>query len=314
MSDTPLIVFAGTAEFAVPALQRLSRGPQRLIGVYTQPDRPAGRGRRPRPSPVKIAAQAYNLPVYQPTSLRSATVQAELAELTPELIVVAAYGLILPPEVLAIPARGCLNIHASLLPRWRGAAPIQRAIAAGDSRTGVTIMHMDAGLDTGAILAQRDCAIQANDTAGAVHDRLAELGAELITATLPRWLAGEIEPRPQNPTEATYAAKLHKEEAVIDWQRPATEIARRIRAFNPWPVAYTQHHERILRVWSARVLTTKSPIAAVGSIVEISDAGIDVATGEGLLRIEELQIPGRQRQHAKAFLNGYPLAPRDHLG
>ncbi|EAR22384.1 methionyl-tRNA formyltransferase [Nitrococcus mobilis] len=314
MSDAPLIVFAGTAEFAVPALQRLSRGPQRVIGVYTQPDRPAGRGRRLRPSPVKTAAQAYNLPVYQPQSLRHAAAQAELAELAPELIVVAAYGLVLPPEVLAIPALGCLNIHASLLPRWRGAAPIQRAIAAGDRRTGVTIMCMDAGLDTGAILAQRDCLIQADDTGGSVHDRLAELGAELITATLPHWLAGEIEPQTQNPTEATYAAKLHKEEAVIDWQRPATEIARRIRAFNPWPVAYTQHHGRILRVWLARALTTTPPLAAAGSIVEAGDAGIDVATGEGLLRIEELQIPGRQRQHAKAFLNGYPLSPHDRLG
>ncbi len=314
MSDAPLIVFAGTAEFAVPALQQLSQGPQRLIGVYTQPDRPAGRGRRLRPSPVKIAAQGCNLPVYQPTSLRSAAARAELAELAPELIVVAAYGLILPPEVLAIPALGCLNIHASLLPRWRGAAPIQRAIIAGDDRTGVTIMRMDAGLDTGAILAQRDCAIHPHDTAGVVHDRLAELGAELITATLPRWLAGEIEPRAQNSTEATYATKLNKEEAAIDWHRPATEIARRIRAFNPWPVAYTQHHERVLRVWLARALTSKSPIAAAGSIVEIGDAGIDVVTGEGLLRIEELQIPGRQRQRAKAFLNGYPLTPPDRLG
>lgn len=314
MNNALRIVFAGTAAFAVPALQRLSRAPQCLVGVYTQPDRPAGRGRRLHSSPVKVAAQACNLPVYQPASLRSTPTQAELAALAPDLVIVAAYGLILPPQVLAIPPLGCLNIHASLLPRWRGAAPIQRAIIAGDSRTGITLMRMDAGLDTGAILTQHECTINADDTAGDIHDRLAALGAELIAATLPRWVAGEIEPRAQDPAQATYAAKLHKEEAVIDWQHPAAEIARRIRAFNPWPVAYTHHHGHVLRVWLAQALTATPAAAAAGDVVEIGAAGIDVATGEGLLRIEELQIPGRQRQRAKEFLNGYALTPGDRLG
>ncbi|MDN5849994.1 MAG: methionyl-tRNA formyltransferase [Nitrococcus sp.] len=314
MNDALRIVFAGTSEFAVPALRRLSRGSQRLIGVYTQPDRPAGRGRRLRPSPVKVAAQASKLPVYQPQSLGSRPAQAELAALAPHLMVVAAYGLMLPPEVLAIPPLGCLNIHASLLPRWRGAAPIQRAIIAGDSRTGISIMRMDAGLDTGAVLTQRDCAIAAGDTAGEVHDRLAALGAELIAATLPCWAAGTIEARAQDPARATYAAKLCKEEAIIDWRRPAAEIARRIRAFNPWPVAYTHHHVRTLRVWFGRALAAGPIAAGAGEVVALSDAGIDVATGEGLVRIEELQIPGRERQHAKQFLNGYALTPGDLLG
>ena len=296
----------------MPALQRLSRAPQRLVGVYTQPDRPAGRGQRLRPSPVKVAAQADSLPVYQPPTLRSPAAQAELAKLAPDVVVVAAYGLLLPPEVLAIPPLGCLNIHASLLPRWRGAAPIQRAIAAGDDRTGVTIMRMDAGLDTGAILTQHACAISAGDTAGDIHDRLAALGADLIAVALPRWAAGELEPQAQDPAQATYAEKLRKEEAVIDWQRPAAEIARRIQAFNPWPVAYTHHRERTLRIWSARALPA-APAAAAGGVVAISDAGIDIATGEGLLRIEELQIPGRQRQRAKEFLNGYALNLSDRL-
>ncbi|HET8701002.1 MAG TPA: methionyl-tRNA formyltransferase [Nitrococcus sp.] len=313
MNDALRVVFAGTADFAVPPLQRLSRGPQRLVGVYTQPDRPAGRGRRLRPSPVKVAAQVCGLPVYQPSSLRTPEIQAELTALAPDLIVVAAYGLILPPEILAIPPLGCLNIHASLLPRWRGAAPIQRAIAAGDSQTGVTIIRMDAGQDTGAILAQRACAINTSDTGGDIHDRLAALGAELIAATLPRWAAGEIGPRPQDQAQATYAAKLHKEEAVIDWLRPAAELARQIRAFNPWPIAYTHHHGRILRVWSAQALASAPTTAAAGSITGISAAGIEVATGEGLLCIEELQIPGRQRQRAKEFLNGYALALNDRL-
>lgn len=313
MSNPVRIIFAGTAAFAVPALQWLSRGPQELVGVYTQPDRPAGRGRQLRASPVKAAAQRCDLPIHQPRSLRPPPARAALAALAPDVVIVAAYGLILPPEVLEIPPLGCLNIHASLLPRWRGAAPIQRAIAAGDSRTGATIMRMDADLDTGAILAQRDCAISADDCAGDVHDRLAALGAELITATLPRWAAGEIELCAQDPAQATYAEKLRKEEIVIDWQRPAAEIARRVRAFNPWPVAYTYHHKRRLRVWLARALAA-APSVSPGRIVEISDAGIDIATGAGLLRIEELQIPGRQRQRAKEFLNGYALTPSDRLG
>ncbi|MDN5870743.1 MAG: methionyl-tRNA formyltransferase [Nitrococcus sp.] len=314
MNDALRVVFAGTSEFALPALRRLSHGPQRLIGVYTQPDRPSGRGRRLRSSPVKATAQACDLPVFQPRSLRSREAQAELAALAPDLMVVAAYGLILPPEVLAIPPLGCLNIHASLLPRWRGAAPIQRAMIAGDSRTGISIMRMDAGLDTGAVLAQRGCAITADDTAGEVHDRLAALGADLIAATVARWAASAIEPRAQDPAQATYAAKLSKEEAIIDWRRPAAELARRIRAFNPWPVGYTHHHERTLRVWFGRALAAGPIAAAAGEVVALSDAGIDVATGDGLLRIEEVQIPGRGRQQAKQFLNGYALTRGDRLG
>lgn len=313
MEEPLRIVFAGTAEFAVPALQRLSHGPQQLVAVCTQPDRPAGRGRKLRASPVKAAAQACHLPVCQPTSLRRSTIREELAALAPDVVVVAAYGLILPATILSLPRLGCLNIHASLLPRWRGAAPIQRSILAGDRQTGITIMHMEQGLDTGAILTQQACTIGENETAGSVHNRLAALGAELIATTLPRWAAGEIKPQPQDPQLATYAEKLRKEEAVIDWQRPATEIARRVRAFNPWPVTYTRHAGQILRVWSARVLPDGARITA-GSVTGVGSTGIDVATGEGTLRIEVVQIPGRRRQQAKEFLNGYSIAPGDRLG
>lgn len=307
MSHAPaLLLFAGTPEFAVPALEALisaeiSAG-YRLAAVYTQPDRRAGRGRKLCPSPVKQAALAAGLPVEQPEHLRDTQTQARLRAHGACLMVVTAYGLLLPPEVLAAPTLGCLNIHASLLPRWRGAAPIQRAMLAGDTHTGVELMRMDQGLDTGPVFARRETAIGARETAGELHDRLALLGAELLIATLPDILAQRIAPRPQPDTGACYARKLTTEEALIDWQASALEIDRRIRAFNPWPMARTQLGAECIRLLTAtpEPLTTD---AAPGSVLATGKTGILVATGAGALRIERLQPAGKRAMTATDFLN-----------
>ncbi len=306
------IVFAGTPDFAVPTLDRLIDAGRRPVAVYTQPDRPAGRGRRPRPSPVKQRAEQAGIPVLQPASLRTPDAQAELAALAPDLLVVVAYGLILPQAVLDIPRLGCVNVHASLLPRWRGAAPIQRALLAGDATTGVTIMQMEAGLDTGPMLARREIPIGAQDTAGDLHDRLAVLGAELLVEVLPDIAAGRLTPVPQDDAAATYADKLSKDEAPLDWQRPAAALARQVRAFNPWPVAETRLAGRILRIWQAAALPGPTA-AAPGEIVAAGRDGIDVATAEGVLRLIRLQAPGGRPLPAADFLNGHPLRPGDRL-
>jgi len=306
------IVFAGTPDFAVPTLDRLIDAGRRPVAVYTQPDRPAGRGRRPRPSPVKQRAEQAGIPVLQPASLRTPDAQAELAALAPDLLVVVAYGLILPQAVLDIPRLGCVNVHASLLPRWRGAAPIQRALLAGDATTGVTIMQMEAGLDTGPMLARREIPIGAQDTAGDLHDRLAVLGAELLVEVLPDIAAGRLTPVPQDDAAATYADKLSKDEAPLDWQRPAAALARQVRAFNPWPVAETRLAGRILRIWQAEALPGPTA-AAPGEIVAAGRDGIDVATAEGVLRLIRLQAPGGRPLPAADFLNGHPLRPGDRL-
>jgi len=304
---TPLkIVYAGTPEFAAVALQALLDSPHEVIAAYTQPARPAGRCRKLKASPVKELALAHDIPVFQPESLKSAEEQAKLAELNPDVMVVAAYGLLLPAEVLSIPRLGCLNIHASLLPRWRGAAPIQRAILAGDAETGITIMQMDVGLDTGDMLYKLATPIEESDTAQILHDRLAELGARAIVEALEGIQTGTLNAEKQDDSLANYAKKLHKGEAVIDWSQPAQQIARQVAAFNPWPVAQTQKGDEVLRIWEARVLADMSDKAA-GSVIHTDKQTIDIACGEGVLRILRLQRPGGKPQPAADFLNAHPL-------
>ena len=305
MSESLRIAYAGTPDFAVPALKALIDSRHTVVAVYTQPDRPAGRGRKLKAGPVKTVAQAVGIPVEQPVSLREAGAQARLAAYAPDLMVVAAYGLILPQAVLDIPRLGCLNIHASLLPRWRGAAPIQRAILAGDAETGITIMQMDAGLDTGDMLLQRTVPIVPGQTAQMLHDALAAAGAEALLEAIEGLLAGRLRPEPQDAAQATYAEKLHKEEAEIDWTQPADVLARRVCAFNPWPVAQTRRGGEPLRLWEARAIDGEGP---PGKVVAEGPEGIDIACGRGLLRVTRLQLPGGKPLAARDFLNGRTLA------
>ena len=300
------IIFAGTPAFSVPALQALLDSRHRVVAVYTQPDRPAGRGRRTLESPVKQLAIQHQLPVCQPHSLKPGEVQAALAGLHPDLIVVVAYGLILPPAVLAIPRLGCVNVHASLLPRWRGAAPIQRAILAGDADTGVCLMQMEAGLDTGPVLACKSCAIAADDTGSRLHDKLALQGARLLAANLDALERGELVPRPQDDALASYAGKLEKSEARIDWSRPATDLARMVRAFNSWPVAETRYDGRQLRIWEA-IPVQGDVTVPPGTVLSATREGIDVACGDGHLRILRLQLPGARAVPAADFINAHSL-------
>jgi methionyl-tRNA formyltransferase len=302
----PCLIFAGSPDFAVPALHALLTAGHRPVAVYTQPDRPAGRGRQLRSSPVKIQALAAGIPVYQPATLRDPTVQAELAALAPDLLIVAAYGLILPPAVLAIPRLGCVNIHASLLPRWRGAAPIQRAILAGDAETGICLMQMAAGLDTGPVYVRAAVPIERGMTGGALHDRLAALGAATLQAALPDLLAGCLIPEPQDDAGATYAAKLDKAEAELDWSRPAIDLERQVLAFNPYPVAQTRRAEFTLRIWRA-VAEMESSTAPPGTVLHEGPEGIVVAAGAGRLRLTEVQLPGGKPLAAAAFLNARRL-------
>lgn len=305
------IVFAGTPEFAAVALKALHDAGQDIALVLTQPDRPAGRGMRLKPSPVKTLALQLDLPVHQPESLKSEAARRPIAEAGCDVMVVAAYGLLLPQSVLDLPRLGCVNIHASLLPRWRGAAPIQRAILAGDRETGITLMQMEAGLDTGPILARAALAIEPEETAGSLHDRLAALGAREIVALLPRLAAGEVTPEPQDDRLAVYAEKIGKEEARIDWQRPATEIQRQVRAFNPHPGAWTVLHGQVLKLWQVRCCSGRG---RPGEVLQASRAGIVVACGEGVLQVLELQKAGGRRVDAAAFLAGHGLSPGVVLG
>ena len=302
------ILFAGTPDFSVPSLQALLDSPHDVVAVYTQPDRPAGRGRQTLASPVKQLAMKHNLPVCQPVSLKPATVQQQLENWQPDLMVVVAYGLLLPPAVLTLPRLGCVNVHASLLPRWRGAAPIQRAILAGDKETGVCLMQMDAGLDTGPVLACSSCEIAADDTGERLHDRLSLLGACLLAQNLEALENGELDARPQDESLASYAGKLYKSEARIDWKASAADICNKIRAFNSWPVAETRYNGRQLRIWEAYPLSTGGDSDAVpGTVLSASTAGIEVACGEGRLCINKLQLPGARAIEAADFINAHAL-------
>ncbi|MCY3920174.1 MAG: methionyl-tRNA formyltransferase [Chloroflexi bacterium] len=308
----PRVAFFGSPDFAVPTLTSLIESPYRPCVVVTQPDRPAGRGRTPRPSPVKVVAQNAGIDVLQPARLRDPEATAALAEYGPELQVIAAYGQILRPDVLALPRFGTLNVHASLLPRWRGASPVAAAILAGDAETGATIMLVDEGEDTGDILTARAEAIRPDDDAGSLGDRLAALGASLLLETIPAWLAGEIAPRPQDASRATRARRLRKAQGRIDWTRPAAEIARQVRAFSPWPGATTRLRADDLRIWRARA-EGAGAAGPPGTVIGVGET-IDVATGDGLLRVERLQRAGKRAMDARAFANGEPDLPGQRLG
>jgi methionyl-tRNA formyltransferase len=323
----PRIVYAGTPEFAVPALQALIAAGWAPCAVYTQPDRPAGRGRQPAPSPVKRVAEAAGIPIRQPVSLRSPEVCAEFAAWQPDVCIVAAYGLLLPPAVLAIPRYGCINLHASLLPRWRGAAPVQRAILAGDAQTGVCLMQMEAGLDTGPVLDCRRVPLDAQATTATVLAQLAAQGADLLVQRLPAWLEGSLSAQPQPVIGVCHARKLEKAEAWIDWQESAVAIHRKIRAFDPWPIAQTALRGEILRIHAACPLEIPSPHAAQadrqaapGTLLHdgrpagplpqadgVVPAGLDVLTGHGILRLLRVQSPGRKPLPADAWARGVDL-------
>lgn len=306
------IIFAGTPDFAAEALKALLHSEHEVCAVYTQPDRPAGRGRRLKASPVKLLALEHSIPVHQPEKLKDENEQQILRDYQADVMVVVAYGLLLPVPVLEAPRLGCLNIHASLLPRWRGAAPIQRAILAGDKETGITIMQMDKGLDTGDMLYTVTTPIHDNDTAQSLHDRLAELGAAAILKTLTLIAADETQPQKQDESQANYAHKLDKAEANIDWQQTAREIDRQVRAFNPWPVAQTHYQDKALRIWQCQVLDETSQ-ATPGSIIHADKHGIDVATAEGILRLLQVQLAGSKAMDAAAFINGHPELKTDAI-
>jgi methionyl-tRNA formyltransferase len=316
------IIFMGTAELSGASLATLARDDHfQIVAVVTQPDKPKGRDLKPQPSPVKSCAQKLNLPVLQPERVRDEKFIAELRGLKPDLIVVVAYGQILPAAILELPRFGCLNVHTSLLPKYRGAAPIQWALADGETETGVTVMKMDAGLDTGGIVAQRRTPIQPEDDSAALHDRLAQLGAELLAQIIPDYVAGKISPRPQTVEGVSYAAKIKKADGHINWNQPAKMIWNRLRAFTPWPGAFTflktELKPQLLKIWKAEGVEEISgrdicPDAAArrpcpGEILSADKNGIIVACGQNVLRILELQREGGRRMNAAEFLAGHPL-------
>ncbi|SFK03566.1 methionyl-tRNA formyltransferase [Methylophaga sulfidovorans] len=307
------IIFAGTPAFAAETLKALINTEHEICAVYTQPDRPAGRGRKLTASPVKQLAQDHNIPVEQPINFKSDDAIQTLAAYQADLMIVVAYGLLLPQVVLDTPKLGCINVHASLLPRWRGAAPIQRAILAGDKESGVCIMQMEAGLDTGPVLTEARCPITEEDTAQVLHDRLAILGATTLVETLKDIEQRQHNAKPQNDALSTYASKLEKKEADINWQNSAQDILRKINAFNPWPVAQTIWHDAIFRIWQAQLVEEETQKAA-GEIINVSKAGIDVATSNGVLRITELQLPGKRAMSVQDFLNANTMTVGDHFG
>jgi len=308
------LVFMGTPEFAVPVLEALV-GRYQVVAVVTQPDRAAGRRRRVKSPPVKKRALAHDLPLLQPPSLRRPEAAAEMRELAPDVIVVAAFGQILPPGVLAIPPHGCLNVHASILPRYRGAAPIAAAILAGEEQTGVTLMLMDEGMDTGPILAQAGCKIEPQDTTGSLSVKLAYLGADLLVETLPPWLDGQVAPQPQDDSLATYCRIITKKDGLLDWSLPATDLWLRVRAYHPWPGTYTYWQGKLLKILRAQPVTTSPSGATVPSDKEpgrviSADDGVAVVTGTDALLLEEVQFAGKRAMAVQEFIRGQ----RDFIG
>ncbi len=301
MSAPLKIIFAGTPDFAARHLDALLASEHQVIGVFTQPDRPAGRGNKLTPSPVKVLAQAHNVPVFQPKSLKPEENQQLVAELEADIMVVVAYGLILPKAVLNMPRLGCINVHGSLLPRWRGAAPIQRSLWAGDSETGVTIMQMDVGLDTGDMLHKLSCPISADDTSASLYNKLAELGPQGMLLTLELMAIGKTHPEVQDESLVSYAEKLSKEEARLDWLQSAAQLERCVRAFNPWPISYFMVDEQPVKVWQASVLPhqNKQP----GEILHADKQGIQIATADGVLNLLSLQPAGKKAMSAQDLLN-----------
>jgi len=302
VSTSLRIIFAGTPDFAARHLDALLSSGHQVVGVFTQPDRPAGRGKKLMPSPVKVLAEEHGLPVFQPASLRPQENQQLVADLNADVMVVVAYGLILPKAVLDMPRLGCINVHGSLLPRWRGAAPIQRSLWAGDADTGVTIMQMDVGLDTGDMLYKLSCPITDEDTSATLYDKLAELGPKGLIDTLQQLADNRVQPEVQDEALVTYADKLSKEEARLDWSLPAAQLERCIRAFNPWPMSWLEIDGQPVKVWQASVIA--GPVnAAPGTIIEANKQGIQVATVEGILNLESLQPAGKKAMSAQDLLN-----------
>ena len=303
------IVFMGTPDFAVPSLQVLLAGKDPVVGVFTQPDRPVGRGMKLTPPPVKQAINQWlsgsrSLPILQPTRLREKEAVDHLRQLQPDLVVVVAYGQILSTEVLAIPRYGCINVHASILPRWRGATPIQRALLAGDSTSGVTLMQMEAGLDTGPILSQRLLSLSPDWTGGQLHDQLANLGAQLLRETLPLLQTATLSPQPQSEEGVSYAAKLTRKDERIDWNQPAHCIRRQILALNPWPAAHTHLHGKRLKIFQCRLATGQGE---AGQVIGPTEDGLEIACAEGSLILTEVQPEGKRRLLVPEWLRGYPL-------
>lgn len=297
------IIFAGTPEFAVPSLRMLLASKHEVCAVYTQPDRPAGRGRKMQPSPIKELALSAGIPVFQPLTLKPEADLQQLHDLNPELMVVVAYGMILPQAALDSPKFGCLNVHGSLLPRWRGAAPIQRALMAGDEKTGVTIMRIIHKLDAGDMLHKEECAITSQDTSGDLYVKLADLGAVGLEKVLAQLESDTVNAEKQDENLVTYAEKLSKTEAELDWKQPAEQLDRIVRGLNPWPVAQTLYKGQILRIWQAEALA--SDIKADFGTVSCTNKTLDVATGDGLLRLHEIQLPGGKRMPVQAFLSAH---------
>jgi methionyl-tRNA formyltransferase len=302
VSKTLRIIFAGTPDFAARHLDALLSSGHKVVGVFTQPDRPAGRGKKLMPSPVKVLGEEHGLPIFQPASLRPQENQQLVADLNADVMVVVAYGLILPKAVLDMPRLGCVNVHGSLLPRWRGAAPIQRSLWAGDAETGVTIMKMDVGLDTGDMLFKLACPITNEDTSATLYDKLADLGPQGLIETLQQLADNTATPEVQDEALVTYAEKLSKEEAQLDWSLSAAQLERCIRAFNPWPMSWMMIDDQPVKVWKASVIdgdTSEEP----GTIIEVSKQGIQVATAKGILNLESLQPAGKKAMSAQDLLN-----------